>query len=378
MVNIVRDLEQPILNKLIPGKVIVLNGARRVGKTYLLRQIRDQLKEPVLTLNGEDLSTQEVLNRQTVANYREFLGDKRVMIIDEAQRIPGIGDKLKLMIDEIEGLRIIISGSSAFAMESGSGDALTGRRYTFTLMPFSEREMDQVVSVVERTDSLHARLVYGSYPELLQLPDSRDKQEYLRELAGNYLMRDLLAYENVRNSDKIAGLLRLLAFQIGSEVSMNELGNQISMSKNTVERYLDILSKMYIIYKSEGFSRNLRKEIRKSVRWYFTDNGIRNALIANFNPINLRDDIGALWENFIITERLKVQCRQRMPVNNYFWRTYDQHEIDWIEDREGKLFAYEIKWNKSRGKPPKDWSEAYPGSSYQTITRENYREWIIP
>ena len=376
MINIVRDLEKPILAKLVPGKVVVLNGARRVGKTYLLRQIRDQLKEPFIMLNGEDLSTHEVVNRQTIANYRELLGNTRVLMIDEAQKISGIGDKLKLMIDEIEGLRIIVSGSSAFAMDYGSGDALIGRRYTFTLMPLSDREMDQVISLPERTDSLNKRLIYGSYPELLQMHNSLDYQDYLKELAGNYLMRDLLAYENVRSSDKIAGLLRLLAFQIGSEVSMNELGNQLSMSKNTVERYLDILSKMYIIFKIEGFSRNLRKEIRKSVRWYFTDNGIRNALIANFNPLNLRDDIGALWENFIITERLKSQGRLGMPVNNYFWRTYDQHEIDWIEEREGKLFAYEIKWNKSREKPPKDWSEAYPDSSFQTITRENYREWI--
>lgn len=377
MINIVRDIEKPILEKLLPGKVIVLNGARRVGKTFLLKQIRDKFSEPSLMLNGEDLSTHEALNRQTVANYLDLLGSRRVLIIDEAQKIPAIGDKLKLMIDEIDGLKILISGSSAFAMDEGSGDALTGRRYTFTLAPFSELELDQITEMPGRTDSLHKRLVYGSYPELYKLDNATDQQDYLKELIGNYLMKDLLAYEHVRNSSKIAGLLRLLAFQIGSEVSLNELGNQLSMSKNTVDRYLDILSKLFIIYKVEGFSRNLRKEITKSSRWYFVDNGIRNAVIANFNPIEIREDTGALWENFLILERLKQQGRMRMAVNNYFWRTYDQQEIDWIEERQGNLFAYEIKWRKIREKPPKTWAEAYPGSVYQSMTKDNYRDWII-
>jgi predicted AAA+ superfamily ATPase len=281
------------------------------------------------------------------------------------------------MTDEIESLRILVSGSTAFAMDSGSGDALTGRRYTFTLSPFSESELDQVIPMHERTDSMLKRLIYGSYPELYSLENATDQQDYLKELLGNYLMKDLLTFEQVRNSSKIAGLLRLLAFQIGSEVSLNELGNQLSMSKNTVERYLDILSKMYIIFKVEGFSRNLRKEITKSSRWYFIDNGIRNAIIANFNPIGLREDTGALWENFMILERLKTQGRLRMAVNNYFWRTYDQQEIDWIEEREGNLFAYEMKWSKVRQKPPKAWADAYPNSGFQSITRDNYRDWLI-
>jgi predicted AAA+ superfamily ATPase len=348
-----------------------------VGKTFLLKQIRDQLSEPYLMLNGEDLSTHEILERQTAANYRDLLGSRRILIIDEAQRVPGIGDKLKLMIDEIEGLKVLVSGSSAFAMDSGSGDALTGRRYTFTLAPFSEHELDQVTAVNERTDSLRKRLIFGSYPELFSLTNTVDQQDYLKELTGNYLMKDILAYEQVRNSSKIAGLLRLLAFQVGSEVSLNELGNQLSMSKNTVERYLEILSKLFIVYKVGGFSRNLRKEITKSARWYFVDNGIRNALIANFNPIELRQDSGALWENFIIIERLKQQGRLRMAVNNYFWRTYDQQEIDWVEEREGRLFTYETKWSKVKEKPPKAWAEAYPGSSFQTITKDNYRDWIL-
>lgn len=377
MIKIVRDLENPILEKLQPGKVIVLNGARRVGKTFLLKQITENLSEPYLMLNGEDLSTHEALDRQTVANYRELLGNRRMLIIDEAQRVPGIGDKLKLMIDEIDGLRVLISGSSAFVMDTGSGDALKGRRYTFTLAPFSVSELDQITGITERTDSLRKHLIYGSYPELFGIQNAGDQQDYLKELIGNYLMKDLLAFEQVRYSSKIAGLLRLLAFQVGSEVSLNAMGNQLSMSKNTVERYLDILSKLFIVHKVEGFRRNLRKEITKSARWYFIDNGIRNAVIANFNPVDLRDDTGALWENFIILERLKKQGRLRMAVNNYFWRTYDQQEIDWVEEREGNLFAFEIKWSKAKGKPPKAWSDAYPGSVFQTITKENYRDWII-
>ncbi|TSA39182.1 MAG: ATP-binding protein [Porphyromonadaceae bacterium] len=377
MIKIVRDLENPIREKFQPGKVIVLNGARRVGKTFLLKQIMEKLSDPYLMLNGEDLSTHEALERQTFVNYRDLLGDRRILIIDEAQQVPGIGDKLKLMIDEIDGLRVLVSGSSAFAMDTGSGDALTGRRYTFTLAPFSVSELDQITGITGRTDSLRKRLVYGSYPELFGIQNVEDQQDYLKELIGNYLMKDLMAYEQVRNSSKIAGLLRLLAFQVGSQVSLNELGNQLSMSKNTVERYLDILSKLFIIHKVEGFSRNLRKEVTKSARWFFIDNGIRNAVIANFNPIELRQDTGALWENFIILERLKKQGRLRMAVNNYFWRTYDQQEIDWVEEREGNLFAYEIKWSKVRIKPPKAWSDAYPDSTFQTVTKENYRDWII-
>jgi uncharacterized protein len=219
MINIVRDIEKPIREKLLPGKVIVLNGARRAGKTFLLKQIRDKFSEPYLMLNGEDLSTHEALSRQTVANYLALLGSRRILIIDEAQKIPAIGDKLKLMIDEIDGLRILVSGSSAFAMDEGSGDALTGRRYTFTLAPFSEKELDQITEMPGRTDSLRKRLVYGSYPELFKLDNATDQQDYLKELIGNYLMKDLLAYEQVRNSSKIAGLLRLLAFQVGSESS---------------------------------------------------------------------------------------------------------------------------------------------------------------
>ena len=377
MTNIVRDLEQPILNKLVPGKVVVLNGARRVGKTYLLQQIRNSLKEPVLMLNGEDFSTHELLGRQTVSNYRQLLGIHKILIVDEAQRVPGIGDKLKLMIDEIEGLRILISGSSAFSTTRGAGDSLTGRRYTFTLAPFSEKEWDQVIGMTDRRDHLLRRLIMGSYPELLKLPGDREQQDYLKELAENYLIQDLLAYDQVRNSSKILALLRLLAFQIGSEVSVNELGKQLSMSKNTVERYLDILSKLFILYKVEGFSRNLRKEVSKSCRWYFTDNGIRNSVISNFNPVHMRDDVGALWENFMIMERLKAQGRNRMAVNNYFWRTYDQQEIDWVEETGGTLHACEIKWHKPRLKPPRAWSEAYPSAEFRSITRDNYREWLM-
>jgi len=220
-------------------------------------------------------------------------------------------------------------------------------------------------------------LVYGNYPELINLPERNQKLNYLQEIVNSYLLKDILAFENIRNSSKILNLLRLVAFQIGSEVSFQELGNKLSLSKNTVEKYLDLLSKVYILHKLEGFSRNLRKEISKNTKWYFYDNGIRNILINNMNPIELRNDIGILWENYIISERIKYQNYNQILSKNYFWRTYDQQEIDWIEERGGNLFAYEMKWKPQKTKIPAGWSKTYPESKFKIITSENYLDWII-
>ena len=220
------------------------------------------------------------------------------------------------------------------------------------------------------------RLIYGSYPELAHINSDEEKARYLQELINSYLLKDILMYENVRNSSKIYSLLRLIAFQVGNEVSFHELGQQLSISKNTVERYLDLLSKAFILHKISGYNKNLRKEISKNSKWYFYDNGIRNTLIANLNPLSTRNDIGTLWENYIISERLKYQKYTSMLVHNYFWRTYDRQEIDWIEDRGGKLYAYEMKWNPRKTKIPKAWGKAYPDSEYKTIHQDNYLDWI--
>lgn len=224
--------------------------------------------------------------------------------------------------------------------------------------------------------ALQEWLIYGGYPELMHLRDQVDKVDYLSDMLSSYLLKDILAYENIKNSQKIFNLLRLLALQLGSEVSLQELGKQLGLHKQTVEKYLDLLTKVFVLHKVEGFSRNLRKEITKSSKWYFLDNGIRNAIIANFNPIESRDDVGALWENYMISERLKYQEYRRKRANNYFWRTYDKQEIDWVEERSGRLYGYEFKWQEKKHKVPSQWEKMYPKASYQVIHQGNYWEWL--
>jgi len=374
---LVRELSERIVKKLQPNKVVIVFGARRVGKTVLVKDILSKIDEPYLSLNGEDINVHDKLANRTVENYKQILGSYKLLYIDEAQKIPEIGQKLKLMIDEIDGLKIIISGSSSFDIHKDAGEPLTGRKYSFNLFALSEREYNQVENKISKIDKLKERLIFGNYPELLHLPDQEDKKDYLNEMVSSYLLKDILVYENIKNSQKIFNLLRLIAFQIGGEVSLQELGNQLSISKNTVDKYLDLLSKVYILHKVEGFSRNLRKEITKSSRWYFLDNGIRNAVIANFNPIASRNDIGQLWENYMISERIKQQEYIRISSNNYFWRTYEQQEIDWVEERDGSLFGYEFKWKESKVKIPSQWKSTYPDAQFEVINIENFENWLL-
>ena len=376
MIYLVRELSNLILKKLQPNKVVILYGARRVGKTMLVNEILAKVNEPILRLNGDDINVHDKLSIRSIENYKQILGTCKLLYIDEAQKIPEIGLKLKLMIDEIEGLRIIISGSSSFDIHKNAGEPLTGRKYTFTLYTLSENEYTQIENNINKMDKVRERLIFGNYPELLHLPDRQDKVDYLNEIISSYLLKDILVYEHIKNSQKIFNLLRLIAFQIGGEVSLQELGIQLGISKNTVEKYLDLLSKVFILHKVEGFSRNLRKEITKNSRWYFLDNGIRNAVIANFNPLQARNDIGALWENYMISERLKYQEYRRISSNNYFWRTYEQQEIDWVEERDGSLFGYEFKWKEEKVKIPTQWKSAYPDASFELININNFSEWL--
>ncbi|MGH1363321.1 MAG: ATP-binding protein [Calditrichia bacterium] len=374
-----RSIEDQVLQSLTPNKAVILLGPRRVGKTVLIQQIIEKLDEPHMLLNGEDFAVQEVLARRSVQNYKNLLGDKRIVLIDEAQKVPEIGNILKLMVDEIDGIRILVTGSSAFDISKYTGEPLTGRKKTFTLLSLSDSEYDQIEDSVSKRDNLRQRLVYGSYPELVHLNNNDEKAAYLSEIVNSYLLRDILAFENIKNSDKILSLLRLIAFQIGNEVSLAELGNTLSLTKNTVEKYLDLLSKVFVLHRVGGFSRNLRKEVAKKNKWYFYDNGLRNVLIANMNPLELRNDIGMLWENYIISERIKHQLYSGMIVNNYFWRTYDQQEIDWVEEREGRLFGYEFKWNpRAKARAPKIWLDTYQHSEFKIVHHENYLDWIRP
>lgn len=373
-----RAIKQRFIDKLSPNKVLVLLGARRVGKTLFLRDLMNNyFNEPLLFLSGEDFSTTDMLSQRTVENYKRLLGNNKLLIIDEAQKIPDIGLILKLMVDHIEGIRIITTGSSVFDINNKLGEPLTGRKLTFNLFPLAQMEYSMHENPFETKARLEEKLIYGCYPELISLPGIDDKTMYMNELVSSYLLRDILELDGIRNSSKMFNLLRLIAFQIGKEISLEELGKQLAMSRNTIEKYLDLLTKVFVIYRLPGFSRNLRSEITKTSRWYFFDNGIRNAMIANFNSLALRNDIGELWENYVLAERIKFQHYTSILVNNYFWRTYQQQEIDWIEERAGILFAYEIKWSsKKKVNTPSAWAGAYPGSSFEIITPENYLNWI--
>ena len=368
-----RIIKRQILKRLKPGKVVVLVGPRRTGKTVLLEMIKKEFTSKTLSWNGEDIAVWELLKRRTIQNYKNILGETKLLLIDESQKIPGIGNILKLMIDSIPQLAIIVTGSSAFDIKKFTGEPLTGRKYDFFLFPLSELELDKYEEPQQRFDKLKDRLIFGNMPELLGINDQGEKAEYLKSLVNSYLLKDILVYERISDSAKIFNLLKLIAFQAGSEVSLEELGRQLSISKNTVERYLDLLSKVFVIHKLGGFSRNLRKEVTKHSKWYFYDNGIRNAVISNFSPLELRNDTGLLWENYMISERLKAQHYNKIISNNYFWRTYDQQEIDWIEEREGHLFPYEFKWKNQKVKTPAAWGGAYPGSNVLVIHQENYR-----
>lgn len=372
-----RTVESQVKKYLRPNKVVVILGPRRVGKTVLIHKIISETTEPYLLLNGEDMGTRELFQRRSINSLSAILEGKKFLIIDEAQKIPDIGNALKLMVDEIVGLKILITGSSAFDVENNTGEPLTGRKMTFKLFGISERELAPFESITERNDNLYDRLIYGNYPELLQLETSGEKHLYLRELVNSYLLKDILTFETIRNSDKIIDLLRLIAFQVGSEVKIPELANSLQMSRNTVDKYLDLLTKVFILYRVGGFSRNLRKEVNKSCRYYFLDNGVRNILIGNLNPINLRNDLGILWENYMVSERIKYQNYDNILVYNYFWRTYDQQEIDWIEDRGGRLYGYEFKWNSNKkGRVPGAWKSAYPDAEYKIINPKNYDDFL--
>ncbi len=371
-----RQAKQILKNKTKPGKVVIILGARRVGKTILLKEFLKEEKGKYIFWNGEDFAVHEILKRRSIKNYQNLIGDARLIVIDEAQMIPEAGKVLKLLIDSFEDLRIIVTGSSAFDLTNLTGEPLTGRMHEINLFPLSEAEYAAIELPEERKDNMRDRLVFGNMPELINYQDPDEKAGYLRELINSYLLKDILVFENIRNSSKLFELLKLIAFQIGNEVSFQELGKQLSVSKNTAERYLDLLSKVFVIYRLSGFSRNLRKEIVKNSKWYFYDNGIRNAVIANFSRIEMRNDIGILWENYMISERIKHQKYSGIISNNYFWRTYDQQEIDFVEERGGKLFAYEFKWKEDKIKIPAAWKNAYPDSQFKAVTQDNYSDWL--
>ena len=370
-----RALYKTVVDNLAMQKVSILLGARRVGKTQLLNDIEKKVNDKCLWLNGEDETVAKILEERSIANYKRLLQGYTLLIIDEAQYIKDIGRKVKLMIDEINPLHIIITGSSAFDLQQAS-EPLVGRTLTYEMYPMAQLEIAKTENLLQTKQHLDERLIYGSYPEVLMLQTLSEKQKYLTELINTYLLKDILAFENIKSPQKIKDLLVLIAYQIGNEVSVEELGKNLGVSKNTVDRYLDLLTKVFVIYKRSGYSRNLRKEVVKSNRWYFFDNGVRNALINNFNLLAARQDIGMLWENYVCTERIKRNAYTFNTLNSYFWRTYDQQEIDLIEEKNDAVEAFEFKWKAHKVKVPAAFAKAYPEAPFTTIQQKNYLDFI--
>jgi uncharacterized protein len=365
-----------------PNKVLVVFGPRRVGKTTLLQDFLSQIKGKIKYKldTGDDIGIQEVLGSRSITRLKEYVGENELIAIDEAQKIKNVGEGLKILVDQVPGIKIITTGSSSFELAGQIGEPLTGRKTTLTLFPISQIELKDFYngSQYELKRRLEEYLVYGGYPEVAANDSLDVKRKFLDEITSSYLLKDILELESVKGSKILLDLLKLLAFQVGNEVSLSELGKQLALDYKTVARYLDLFEKSFVIYNLRGFSRNLRKEITKKSKYYFFDNGIRNAIISNFNPLKSRDDMGKLWENFLISERLKKQSYKNIYCGNYFWRTWDQKEVDFVEEREGKLFGYEFKWNDNKTvKEPKEWRGTYSNAEFKVITPENYLDFII-
>jgi predicted AAA+ superfamily ATPase len=371
-----RDIQDRIGERIVPGKAVLIFGARRVGKTVLMRELVKDHPGKTMLLNGEDYDTVALLENRTAANYRRLLDGISLLAIDEAQAIPEIGSILKLIVDEVPGVSVMASGSSSFDLLNKTGEPLVGRSSRFLLSPLSQREIAQTETLLETRQNLESRLIYGSYPEVVTLGSYGMKADYLRDMVGSYLLKDILTIDGLKNSAKMKDLLRLVAFQTGSEVSYDELGRQLGMSKNTVEKYLDLLSKVFVVYRLGALSRNLRKEVVKAGKWYFCDTGVRNAVIGNFNPPALRQDMGALWENYLIGERMKANNNELLNKEFYFWRTYDMQEIDLVEERDNRLTALEFKWGSKSPTVPRAFAEGYPGAEYHAVNRDNYLDYV--
>lgn len=372
-----RAIMPKIKERLSPDRVSVIYGPRQVGKTTLINKFLEDYEGEYRLYSGEDIEVQDTFTSQSIEKYKSLLGGLDLLVIDEAQHIDNIGRNLKLIVDHVEDVSIIASGSSSFDLAHQIGEPLTGRKWTYTLYPIAQLELKEFEDYIQSRSLLEQRMVYGSYPEVITADNNNYREDVLQEILNSYLLKDLLELEGLRYKDKISDLLTLLAFQIGQEVSLSELGDNLDVTKETVKKYLNLLEKAFVITEVGGFSRNLRKEVSKTSRYYFYDNGIRNAIIGNFNSLSKRNDIGKLWENYVVMERMKKQAYKGVDANNYFWRTYDQKEIDFVEDRGGKLYGYEIKWSEDK-KPgaPDDWLETYEDAEYKVINKENYLDFI--
>jgi predicted AAA+ superfamily ATPase len=355
------------------GKIVILFGARRVGKTALVRRLLTKRKEKLFSGTGEDMELAGILSDRRIGTYKLFFAPYETIFIDEAQYIPDGGLCLKMLVDLFPDKHFLITGSSSFHNAQSASYPLTGRSVTRILYPLALVELRETLEPFEIYSQIESYLIYGMYPEILTQNGVQGKIEYLINLRNSYLLKDIFSLEQVRNSQKLQDILRLLALQIGNQVSLHEIANHVGISKNTVERYLDLFEKAFIIKKVPAFSRNLRNEVSKSAKYYFWDTGVRNAVINNFNRLELRNDVGALWENFVVMELIKKSEYTEQYAQFYFWRTYDRKELDLVVEYGGKLTAYEIKWGKQTVKSPLLWQETY-GGTVEVITRERLLE----
>lgn len=366
-------------NYLKPNKAVIIMGPRRAGKTTLVKEFLKTTTLKYKSVIGDELSVQQALSAQNIEPLKDFIGPNELLVIDEAQKIPNIGLNIKIIVDNLPGICVLATGSSSFELRGQIGEPLVGRKTTLPLYPFSQKELLPVVGTdYDLIKELPEYLVYGSYPEVITAEFASDKIRLLQELLDSYLLKDILELDKVKGAKILLDLLRLLAFQVGGEVSLSSLSREIGMNVKTIARYLDLFEKNYIIYNLRGFSRNLRSEINRKSKYYFLDNGVRNVVIGNFNSVDKRPDIGALWENFLVTERLKRQAYDSVFASNFFWRTWEQKEIDWVEEREGKLFGFEFKYSvKQKSKKADEFLQTYKDSSLTTITSENYLDFVI-
>ena len=369
-----RILEKQILAKINKKKAIILMGPRQVGKTTLLKSLFEKSTE-IIWLNGDEPDIQSIFENISSKRLEAIIGNKKMIIIDEAQRIPEIGLKMKLITDQLLNVQLIATGSSAFELSNKLNEPLTGRKWEFKMYPISFQEMVNHHGLLNEIRLLPHRLIYGFYPDVVNHPGN--EKEILKQLSDSYLYKDLLMIDQIKKPSALVKLLQALALQIGSQVSYHELGQICGLDGKTIEKYMMLLEQSYIIFRLTSFSRNQRNELKKSRKVYFFDNGIRNSLIANFEQIENRTDIGALWENYLVSERVKYLAYQQKWVNNWYWRTTEQQEIDYVEEENGQLSAYEFKWNpKAKGSVPNSFKKTYPTATINIIHQENFEQFL--
>lgn len=370
-----RAIQLQIKEKMFKGKIIIIYGARQVGKTTLLFEIQKEYLNDSIYFNCDEPDIRNSLTDATSTQLKILIGEKKVVFIDEAQRVRNIGLTLKLLVDNYPQIQVIATGSSSFDLSNKIVEPLTGRKYEFLLYPFSLVEMKTIYNDLEVRRLIERRVLYGMYPNVVL--NEPEAENTIREITKSYLYKDILQFEQIKNPEILEKLLQALALQIGNLVSYNELSSLIGINKKTVARYIDLLEKAFVIFMLRPYSRNLRKELSKLRKIYFFDTGVRNALINNFNQFQLRADVGSLWENFLISERIKLNNNHGINTNIYFWRTHQKQEIDYLEEKQGKLSAFELKWSSRKITKPKTFFQAYPQSTFELVSQENYQGFVF-